>query len=83
MRLSGQSDAPSDQACGLGYAPGAMDLRDGPDDVAFRAEVRRFLDENLVEVHVSHLRAKLEKHGPRVIHTIRSVGYVLDVDREA
>jgi two-component system OmpR family response regulator len=39
-------------------------------------------DVNLVEVHVSHLRAKLEKHGPRVIHTIRSVGYVLDVDRD-
>ncbi len=32
----------------LGYAPGAMDLRDGPEDVAFRAEVRRFLDENVV-----------------------------------
>ena len=43
-----KSDAPSDQGCGLGYAPGAMDLRDGPEDVAFRAEVRRFLDENLV-----------------------------------
>ena len=25
-----------------------MDLRDGPEDVAFRAEVRRFLEENLV-----------------------------------
>jgi alkylation response protein AidB-like acyl-CoA dehydrogenase len=25
-----------------------MDLRDGPEDVAFRAEVRRFLDENVV-----------------------------------
>jgi hypothetical protein len=25
-----------------------MDLRDGPEDVAFRAEVRGFLDENLV-----------------------------------
>jgi DNA-binding response OmpR family regulator len=34
-------------------------------------------DPNLVEVHVSHLRAKLEEHGPRVIKTIRSVGYVL------
>jgi DNA-binding response OmpR family regulator len=34
-------------------------------------------DVNLVEVHVSHLRRKLEAHGPRVIKTIRSVGYVL------
>jgi two-component system, OmpR family, response regulator len=35
-------------------------------------------DVNLVEVHVSHLRAKLEECGPRVIQTVRSVGYVLD-----
>jgi DNA-binding response OmpR family regulator len=35
-------------------------------------------DVNLVEVHVSHLRRKLEAHGPRVIKTIRSVGYVLE-----
>jgi DNA-binding response OmpR family regulator len=35
-------------------------------------------DVNLVEVHVSHLRRKLEERGPRVIKTIRSVGYVLD-----
>lgn len=32
---------------------------------------------NLVEVHISALRKKLEAHGPRVIHTVRSVGYVL------
>jgi DNA-binding response OmpR family regulator len=32
---------------------------------------------NLVEVHVSALRRKLEAHGPRVIRTIRNVGYVL------
>lgn len=32
---------------------------------------------NLVEVHVSALRRKLEAHAPRVIHTIRNVGYVL------
>lgn len=34
-------------------------------------------DENLVEVHVSSLRRKLERHGPRVIQTVRGVGYVL------
>jgi hypothetical protein len=32
---------------------------------------------NLVEVHVSALRRKLEAAGPRVVHTVRGVGYVL------
>jgi len=34
-------------------------------------------DHNVVEVHISALRRKLEEHGPRMIHTIRNVGYVL------
>jgi len=34
-------------------------------------------DVNLVEVHVSALRRKLEAHGERVVHTVRGVGYVL------
>lgn len=34
-------------------------------------------DANLVEVHVSALRRKLEEHGPRIIHTVRGAGYVL------
>jgi two-component system OmpR family response regulator len=34
-------------------------------------------DPNLVEVHVSALRRKLEEHGPRLIHTARNAGYVL------
>jgi DNA-binding response OmpR family regulator len=34
-------------------------------------------DVNLVEVHVSALRRKLEAFGPRVLHTVRGVGYVL------
>lgn len=34
-------------------------------------------DPNLVEVHVSALRRKLEENGPRLIHTIRGLGYVL------
>lgn len=33
-------------------------------------------DLNVVEVHVSALRKKLEEHGPRLIQTIRGVGYV-------
>jgi DNA-binding response OmpR family regulator len=32
-------------------------------------------DPNLVEVHVSALRRKLELHGRRVIHTVRGIGY--------
>lgn len=34
---------------------------------------------NLVEVHISALRRKLEAHAPRCIHTVRNVGYVLRV----
>ena len=34
-------------------------------------------DPNLVEVHVSALRRKLEAHGPRIVHTVRGLGYVL------
>ncbi|MGX6603182.1 response regulator transcription factor [Micromonosporaceae bacterium Da 78-11] len=34
-------------------------------------------DPNLVEVHVSALRRKLEQHGPRLVHTARGLGYVL------
>jgi two-component system, OmpR family, response regulator len=34
-------------------------------------------DENLVEVHISALRRKLEAHGSRLVHTVRGVGYVL------
>jgi DNA-binding response OmpR family regulator len=34
-------------------------------------------DPNVVEVHVSALRRKIEAHGPRLIQTVRGVGYVL------
>jgi two-component system, OmpR family, response regulator len=34
-------------------------------------------DPNVVEVYVSTLRRKLEEHGPRIIQTVRGVGYVL------
>ena len=33
---------------------------------------------NTLEVHVMELRRKLEAHGPRVIHTLRGRGYVLE-----
>jgi DNA-binding response OmpR family regulator len=32
---------------------------------------------NLVEVHVSALRRKLESTGPRLLHTVRGSGYIL------
>ncbi len=32
---------------------------------------------NLVEVHMSALRRKLEEHGPRLVHTVRGTGYVI------
>jgi two-component system, OmpR family, response regulator len=35
-------------------------------------------DPNVVEVHISALRRKLEAHGPRVLHTLRGLGYRLD-----
>jgi DNA-binding response OmpR family regulator len=34
-------------------------------------------DPNVVEVHFSALRRKLDAHGPRLIHTERGLGYVL------
>nr|WP_329955242.1 winged helix-turn-helix domain-containing protein [Rhodococcus fascians] len=37
----------------------------------------RELRSQLVEVHISSLRKKLELHGPRVIDTVRGIGYVL------
>lgn len=34
-------------------------------------------DDNLVHVHISGLRRKLEANGPRMIHTVRGIGYRL------
>lgn len=36
-----------------------------------------YYDPNLVEVHLSALRRKLEAFGPRIIHTVRGSGYVI------
>jgi DNA-binding response OmpR family regulator len=35
-------------------------------------------DPNVVEVHMSALRRKLERHGPRILETIRGLGYRLN-----
>jgi len=37
-------------------------------------------DPNLVEVHISALRRKLEEHGPRLLHTKRGLGYILSAE---
>jgi len=39
--------------------------------------------DNLVQVHLSALRRKMEQHGPRLIHTERGLGYVLRAPRSA
>jgi two-component system OmpR family response regulator len=38
---------------------------------------------NLIEVNMSTLRRKLEAHGPRLVHTVRGVGYVVRTDPES
>ena len=38
-------------------------------------------DPNLVQVHVSGLRRKLEAHGPRILHTVRGIGYRMQPSR--
>jgi two-component system, OmpR family, response regulator len=38
-------------------------------------------DARVLETYVSYLRRKLEGHGPRLIHTVRGVGYALRVPR--
>jgi two-component system, OmpR family, response regulator len=40
-------------------------------------------DPNLVEVHLSALRRKLEAHGPRIVHTNRGLGYTLRAGGDA
>ncbi|MGH8877811.1 MAG: response regulator transcription factor [Stackebrandtia sp.] len=39
-------------------------------------------DTSLVETYVFYLRRKLECHGPRLVHTVRGVGYVLRKERQ-
>jgi DNA-binding response OmpR family regulator len=38
-------------------------------------------DPNLVEVYVSAVRRKLEEHGPRLLHTVRGMGYALRAEK--
>jgi two-component system OmpR family response regulator len=38
-------------------------------------------DANVVESYVSYLRRKLDSSEPRLLHTLRGVGYVLRLPR--
>ena len=40
----------------------------------------REVDPNVVDVYVGYLRRKLEQIGPRLIHTVRGVGFVVRAD---
>ncbi|MEB3062070.1 response regulator transcription factor [[Mycobacterium] zoologicum] len=40
-------------------------------------------DPNLVQVHISGLRQKLEAHGPRILHTVRGIGYRIQLQQGA
>lgn len=58
-----------------------------PDQVHEKARILREVwggeedqDPNLLHVYTNYLRNKLERHGdPRILHTVRGVGYVLSV----
>jgi two-component system OmpR family response regulator len=39
-------------------------------------------DSSIVETYISYLRKKVDAHEPRLIHTVRGVGYVLRLPRE-
>jgi two-component system OmpR family response regulator len=39
-------------------------------------------DSSIVETYISYLRKKVDVDGPRLIHTVRGVGYVLRLPRE-
>lgn len=61
-------------------------LVEHPDQVLSKAELLAQVwnfegyDPNVVEVHVSALRGKLEARGPRMLWTVRGAGYVLRAD---
>ena len=40
-----------------------------------------FLSNSALDVYICLLRRKLEVHGPRLLHTVRGVGYVLRAER--
>jgi len=55
--------------------PGRAVTRDEIATVLYRRETAPF--ERSLDVHVSHLRKKLERNGPQLIRTVRGSGYVI------
>ena len=47
------------------------------------AQIWGYDADHVLDVHMSSLRRKLEAHGPRLIHTVRGVGFVLREERRA
>ena len=39
-------------------------------------------DASIVETYMSYVRKKVEADGPRLLHTVRGVGYVLRLPKE-
>ena len=63
--------------CVLAHEPGRVFSKAQLHHAVWGTEAEPGIDDNVVEVHVSTLRKRLEEHGPRLLHTIRGMGYVL------
>jgi len=70
-----------DLLCALARRPGRVVARDALLSEAGRGDV--IVGERTVDVHISHLRQKLgdDPRSPRLIKTVRGVGYVLAKDQ--
>ena len=79
----GESNSPKENSTCCRYSPEHAGV------VLSRAQLLRLVwgydfaaDTNVVDVFVTYLRKKLEVDGaPRVIHTVRGVGFVLRAER--
>ena len=63
--------------CALAAEPGRVLSKSQLYTAVWGVDPEYGADDNLVEVHISTLRRKLEEHGPRLLHTVRGMGYVL------
>jgi len=71
-----------DLLCALARRPGRVVARDALLSEAGRGDVT--VGERTVDVHVSHLRQKLgdDPRSPKLIKTVRGIGYVLAKDKQ-
>lgn len=63
----------------LARSAGRVVSRDALTAVLYQREANPF--ERALDVHISHLRKKLDKRGEMLIHTVRGEGYLLAVRR--